>query len=311
MSSVLSTQPAPVPVPNSDDLAPEDLTAELEKLSLPQAAAMEILLRGGTVTAAAQAAGVSRKTLYQWLDPSHQFGQVHTIWKRGMAETARTRLLMLAEGATNVIATAIHRGDTKTSVKLLTGMGILSSPPVADTLAPINGIRPKIVLPVNFKESRSATKTHNPALSDFAAKNQIQIIREIRAIRLQQPPIIQHPFCGRIPPMPLPTKPDALPIDLPLEAIAALCRKYQVEQLGIFGSVLRDDFRPDSDVDFLVRFQNNDAGPWMGKFTDLENDLSKLLGRKVDVVDQNAVEKSENYLRRRHILNSVRTIYVA
>jgi predicted nucleotidyltransferase len=111
--------------------------------------------------------------------------------------------------------------------------------------------------------------------------------------------------------MPLPTKPDALPIDLPLEAIAALCRKYQVEQLGIFGSVLRDDFRPDSDVDFLVRFQNNDAGPWMGKFTDLENDLSKLLGRKVDVVDQNAVEKSENYLRRRHILNSVRTIYVA
>jgi uncharacterized protein len=102
-----------------------------------------------------------------------------------------------------------------------------------------------------------------------------------------------------------------LRIELPLEEIDALCRKYGVEALWVFGSVLRDDFGPDSDVDFLVRFKNNDAGFWLSKFTDLEAELSKLLGREVDVVDRGGVEQSENYLRRRHILTSARAIYAA
>jgi uncharacterized protein len=102
-----------------------------------------------------------------------------------------------------------------------------------------------------------------------------------------------------------------LRIELPLEAIEALCRKHGVAELSVFGSVLRNDFGPESDVDFLVRFKNDDAGPWMGKFIDLEQELSALLGRKVDVVDRGGVEQSENYLRRRHILSSARAIYVA
>jgi predicted nucleotidyltransferase len=107
------------------------------------------------------------------------------------------------------------------------------------------------------------------------------------------------------------SKLDRISIDLPLEAIALLCRKYDVEQLDVFGSALRDDFRPDSDVDFLVRFLNNDAGPWMGKLQDLQDELAALLGRNVDLVSRGAVEQSENYLRRRHILGTARTIYVA
>ena len=83
-----------------------------------------------------------------------------------------------------------------------------------------------------------------------------------------------------------------LRIHLPLEAIESLCRKYGVEELSVFGSVLRDDFGPDSDIDFLVRFQNDDCGPWMGKLLDLEQELSRLLGRKVDVVTRGAVEQS-------------------
>lgn len=47
-------------------------------------------------------------------------------------------------------------------------------------------------------------------------------------------------------------------VNLPAEGIAALCRKYSVEVLSVFGSVLRVDFRPDSDVDFLVVFKNED-----------------------------------------------------
>ena len=104
-------------------------------------------------------------------------------------------------------------------------------------------------------------------------------------------------------------KQESIKLDLPLERIAAICRKYRVLELDIFGSILRDDFGPDSDVDFLVRFQNDDAGPWMGKLAGLEQEISQLIGRKVDVVSRPAVEESENYLRRRHILLSARTIY--
>lgn len=106
------------------------------------------------------------------------------------------------------------------------------------------------------------------------------------------------------------TRPEQLRIDLPLEAIAAMCQKYGVSELAVFGSVLRDDFDPErSDVDFLVRFVKDDAGPLWGKFMDLEEEFGRLLGRKVDVVDWGGVEQSRNPYRRNHILKHARTIY--
>jgi uncharacterized protein len=107
------------------------------------------------------------------------------------------------------------------------------------------------------------------------------------------------------------TKPDNIRVDLPLEQIVQVCRKYDVVELEIFGSALRDDLRPDSDIDFLVVFRNDDAGPWMGKYTDMEQELTSLLGRRVDVVSRRAVEQSDNYLRRRHILRTARLVYAA
>jgi predicted nucleotidyltransferase len=100
-------------------------------------------------------------------------------------------------------------------------------------------------------------------------------------------------------------------VDLPGEEIAGLCRKYDVEELPVFGLVLRDDFRPDSDIDFLASFKNNDVGPWLAKLQNLEADLSCLLGRKADVVLKSSVEKNPNYIRRRRILEDSRVIYVA
>jgi uncharacterized protein len=107
------------------------------------------------------------------------------------------------------------------------------------------------------------------------------------------------------------THPSDLRIDLPIEAITQICRRFAVAELSVFGSVLRDDFRPDSDVDFLVQFENDDDGPWMCKLDELAGELGALLGRTVEVADKKAVQSSENYLRRRHILNSARQIYVA
>ena len=108
------------------------------------------------------------------------------------------------------------------------------------------------------------------------------------------------------------SQPEQLQIQLPLEAVATICRQYGVSELAIFGSALRDDFDPErSDLDVLVRFLDNDAGPWMSKFVDLERDLASLLGRKVDLVDWNGMLQSTNPYRKGHILKTARTVYVA
>jgi predicted nucleotidyltransferase len=106
------------------------------------------------------------------------------------------------------------------------------------------------------------------------------------------------------------TKPAQLRIDLPLDAIARMCERYGVSELAVFGSVLREDFDPQrSDLDFLVRFKGNDAGPWAHKLMDMEEELATLLGRNVDVADWGGVEKSRNPYRRNHILKHARMIY--
>lgn len=81
----------------------------------------------------------------------------------------------------------------------------------------------------------------------------------------------------------LPPSRARIPIDR--ERIAAFCRKHGVRKLSLFGSVLRDDFRPDSDVDVLVVWEP-DARVGL-KIFDIERELSAILGgRKVDLVDE-------------------------
>ena len=96
---------------------------------------------------------------------------------------------------------------------------------------------------------------------------------------------------------------------LPVAEIAELCRKYGVRELAVFGSVLRDDFGDESDIDFLVTFHNDDAGPWMSKLTDMQEALARLLNRNVDVAERRGVEESRNSIRRKHILESAVIVY--
>jgi predicted nucleotidyltransferase len=98
-------------------------------------------------------------------------------------------------------------------------------------------------------------------------------------------------------------------VTLPPKQIAELCRKYNVVELSVFGSLLRDDFGPESDIDFLVVFQDDDYGPWMGKLLHMEEDLSALLGRKADLVPKDSIVQSENWIRKNHILNTAEVIY--
>ncbi|MCI0409887.1 MAG: nucleotidyltransferase family protein [Acidobacteria bacterium] len=97
-------------------------------------------------------------------------------------------------------------------------------------------------------------------------------------------------------------------VDVPTDRIAAFCRKWQITELALFGSVLREDFRPDSDLDVLAAFG---PGARHGLFDliQMEKELEGLFGRKVDLVDKRNVEQSDNYIRRKHILESAEIVY--
>jgi uncharacterized protein len=94
------------------------------------------------------------------------------------------------------------------------------------------------------------------------------------------------------------------------EDLAALCRRFGVTRLDLFGSAARGtDFDATSDVDFLVEFaaeENDLAG-----FLDFKEALEVLLARPVDLVDRRAVETSRNPIRRRHILAGAEAVYGA
>lgn len=99
-------------------------------------------------------------------------------------------------------------------------------------------------------------------------------------------------------------------IQLPEAELERFCQRWKVSELALFGSVLRDDFRPDSDVDVLVTF-SPDARWSLFDMVRMERDLEALLSRPVDLVERKAVESSENYIRRKHILSSLVPVYVA
>ena len=98
-------------------------------------------------------------------------------------------------------------------------------------------------------------------------------------------------------------------VTLPTDLIAEICQRYGVRELAVFGSLLRDDFTSDSDIDFLVSFDGGDPGPWMGRSIQMEDDLHALLGREVDLVPKESILKSENWIRRNHILRTAHVIY--
>jgi predicted nucleotidyltransferase len=99
-------------------------------------------------------------------------------------------------------------------------------------------------------------------------------------------------------------------IEIPHEKIAEFCRRWRIEELSIFGSALRDDFRPDSDVDVLVRF-SPEARWGLFDLMRMEEELKTIFGREVDLVERSAVEHSRNYVRRKAILNNLEPIYAA
>jgi predicted nucleotidyltransferase len=96
-------------------------------------------------------------------------------------------------------------------------------------------------------------------------------------------------------------------IHIDLEKIAEFCRKWKITEFAVFGSVLRDDFRPDSDVDVLVSFDQN-AGWSLLDIVEMKDELELVLGREVDLAEKGAVR---NPFRRHAIMTNREVLYAA
>lgn len=93
-------------------------------------------------------------------------------------------------------------------------------------------------------------------------------------------------------------------VDIPYEAIEALCHKYPIRKLALFGSVLRDDFRPDSDVDVLIEFELGVPVTYFD-LADMQFELGQIFGRDVDIGTPDMLSK---YIRNT-VLNGAQVIY--
>jgi predicted nucleotidyltransferase len=96
-------------------------------------------------------------------------------------------------------------------------------------------------------------------------------------------------------------------IDIPMTSIEGFCRKWRIARLSLFGSVLRDDFGPNSDIDVLVSFQPDSTWDLLD-LVDMRDELRGLFGREVDLVEE---EGLRNPFRRSNILSSRQVIYAA
>ena len=96
-------------------------------------------------------------------------------------------------------------------------------------------------------------------------------------------------------------------INIPKDKIEAFCRRWKIKEFALFGSVLRDDFRPDSDIDVLVSFAP-DGGITFDNRMEMLDELAEIFGRQVDLVEKGAIR---NPFRRHDILTTKEVVYAA
>ena len=97
---------------------------------------------------------------------------------------------------------------------------------------------------------------------------------------------------------------------LPINAIRAFCARWGVSEFSLFGSIVRADFTPTTDIDVLVQFRDG-IRYTLFDLARMGDELEAIFGRTVDLLDRRAVETSPNYIRRDQILQSAEVIYAA
>ena len=90
--------------------------------------------------------------------------------------------------------------------------------------------------------------------------------------------------------------------------IRTFCQRWRITELALFGSVIRKDFHPDSDIDVLVTFDPT-FQRGLNETLQIKEELEQLFGRQVDLIIKSAIARSDNWLRRQYILESAQVIY--
>ena len=98
-------------------------------------------------------------------------------------------------------------------------------------------------------------------------------------------------------------------VKIPRRKLTAFCRKYRIQKLAFFGSVLREDFKPTSDLDILVEFKKGHT-PGLAFFA-MPEELKEIFGWDVDLLTYQGIKSSRNPIRRKAILESAQVIYVS
>ena len=98
-------------------------------------------------------------------------------------------------------------------------------------------------------------------------------------------------------------------LQISAKTLEEFCDRWHVVEFALFGSVLRDDFTEQSDIDVMVQFAPNKI-PGL-KFVSMADELEELFGRPVDLLTRGSIERSQNYIRRKAVLNSAEIIYAA
>jgi uncharacterized protein len=96
-------------------------------------------------------------------------------------------------------------------------------------------------------------------------------------------------------------------INIPKDQIKDFCLKWKIKEFALFGSVLRDDFRPDSDIDVLVTFAPS-GGITFDNRIEMQDELAEIFGRKIDLVEKEVIR---NPFRRHNILTTREVVYAA
>lgn len=96
-------------------------------------------------------------------------------------------------------------------------------------------------------------------------------------------------------------------VEVPIEQVKAFCARWKIHEFALFGSVLREDFRPESDVDVLVSFESG-AGWSLWDLMQMQEELETLFGRDVDLIEKEALR---NPFRRHEILTTRQVVYAA
>ena len=97
-------------------------------------------------------------------------------------------------------------------------------------------------------------------------------------------------------------------LGLSSQEVASFCQRWRITKLALFGSILRDDFRANSDIDLLLTFAP-DARQGLLTLAKIKHELESQLNRPVDLAPEASIQTSDNWIRQREILSTAQTIY--